>query len=163
MLIGLIGLFLLRVVLAYGLRGVITTMFQSIGFDMFFDFFKWSLTIIAIVFWGFAISDFDNLGKPYFNKAHKSEATDTAEEKSYFHKYHKYKLRPKFIFFMLFTIFLLLSNLANSTYFLELILLVVKIFAPLAVMGCTAYNVYLANRLSKKSAKQLLVKKETST
>lgn len=169
MLITLIGILGLRALLAYRMPQFLTmSVGRLFGFDAFFEFAKWSLTIVAIVFWGFSISDFDNLGKPYFNRAHTNEAEDTAEEKRYFHLYHKHKLRPKFIFFMLFTIFLLLSNLANSSYFLELILLIIKVFAPLAVLGITAYTVYLADRITKKSSHLMLnkvveVKKEVAT
>jgi hypothetical protein len=38
-------------------------------------------------------------------------------------------------------------------------LLLVKVLAPLAVLGITAYTVYLADRLSKKSSHMVLTKK----
>jgi hypothetical protein len=160
MLITLVGILGLRAVLAYQMPQFLTmSTGRLFGFDAFFELAKWSLSIVAIVFWGFSIAEFDSLGKPYFNRAHTHEARETADEKKYFNQYHKHKLRPKFIFFMLFTIFLLLSNLANSSYFLELILLLVKVLAPLAVLGITAYTVYLADRLSKKSSHMVLTKK----
>lgn len=154
-LITLVILIVLRAYLAFQMPQFLTlSVGRIVGFDMLFDTAKWVLTLCAIVFWGISIADFDHLGKPYFNRAHKEEDT---EETKYFNRYHKFQLRSKFIFFMLFTIFLLLCNLVGSTHFIELLLLIVKVFAPLAVMGITAYSVYLANNFSKKSSHQVLV------
>ena len=170
-LIVLVVLIGLRAYLAYQMPQFLTmTVGRMIGFDSVFETSKWALTIVAIVFWGFSIADFDALGKPYFNRSNLSDGKHERNEdndisgvqyeknKDYFQRYHKYKLRPKFIFFMLFTIFLLLCNLSGSSHFMELLLLIVQVFAPIAVFGITAYNVYLANRMSKKSTHLLITK-----
>lgn len=109
---------------------------NSVGIDMTFDILKWGLTLSAVVISGLLIEKFDQIP-------------------DVINVYWKDRFRPVFISFMFFLFYIYLSILANTTYFIDFILLIIKIFAPFAVLILSSYLIVIGDKLSRLSRHQL--------
>lgn len=139
------------------LKAVGNSYYNNLKLDAFLELSTWVFMVMAFVYWIYSVAEFDHLGKPYYNQSHKKE--DDAKQHQYYNRYHKYNLRSTFVSFMFFVMLLLLAGLTKLTYFIELVFFVIKIFAPMALLGLSSYTVYLADRISKKSSHLLLEQK----
>ena len=134
---GLVGIDVFRLlIIQFGKSHLNLFIYNSIGVDIIFDLSKWAMALISVVFSGLLIERYTKLEDPK-------------------HTYDKYHFQEVFISFITFTFITLLMILSNSVYFADMILLVIKLFAPLAVLGITSYNVYLSNSMLKLSRSKL--------
>ena len=137
MLGGLVGIDIIRLlIIRFGKSHLGWFIYNSIGVDILFDLLKWAMALISVVFSGLLIERYTKLEDPK-------------------NTYKKYHFQEVFSSFITFTFITLLMILSNSVYFGDMILLVIKFFAPLAVLGITSYNVYLSNSMLRLSREKL--------
>lgn len=137
MLVGLVGIDISRLlIIQFGKSFLGWFIYYNIGVDILFDLLKWAMALIAVVFSGLLIERYTKLEDPK-------------------NTYKKYHFQEVFISFITFTFITLLMILSNSVYFVDMLLLVIKLFAPLAVLGITSYNVYLSNTMLRLSREKL--------
>jgi hypothetical protein len=137
MLIGLFSVTMGRVGISMYLRTNLEWFVNNaFGIDMLFDFLKWAFTVISIVFSGFLIDDFTKI--PDVGKVYK-----------------KWHFKEIFISFITFVLITLLTVFANTSYFLDLLLTIVKLLGPFAILGVSAYLIFSSNKLMKLSRHEL--------
>lgn len=109
---------------------------NAFGVDAIYVWMRWAFVLISVVFSGLTIERFAQI----------------PDVKNVYSERRFYEI---FLSFIVFALVYLLFQLANSTYMVDLIMLIVRIFAPLTVLGVTAYTVYLADTFLKLSASRL--------
>lgn len=109
---------------------------NAFGIDVVFDLLKWVFTAVSIVFSGLLVNDFINIDdvEKVYNKSHFKEI---------------------FISFITFVLVTLTAVFANTSYFVDLLLLLIKILGPFALMGVSAYLIFSSNKLSLLSRHEL--------
>lgn len=137
MLIGLFSVTMGRVGISMYMRSNLEWFVNNaFGIDMIFDFLKWAFTIISIVFSAFLIDDFIKI--PDVGKVYK-----------------KWHFKEIFISFITFVLITLLTVFANTSYFLDLLLTIIKVLGPFAVIGVSSYLIFSSNKLMKLSRHEL--------
>ena len=137
MLIGLFAVVMGRVGISMYMRNHLEWFVNNaFGIDMVFDFLKWAFTVISIVFSGFLIDDFIKI--PDVGKVYK-----------------KWHFKEIFISFITFVLVTLTTVFANTSYFIDLLLVIIKLLGPFALMGVSAYLVFSSNKLSLMSRHEL--------
>jgi hypothetical protein len=137
MLIGLFAVIMGRVGISMYMRNHLEWFVNNaFGIDMLFDLLKWGFTIVSIVFSAFLIDDFIKI--PDVDKVYK-----------------KWHFKEIFISFITFVLITLTTIFANTSYFIDLLLVLLKLLGPLALMGVSAYLIFASNKLSMMSRHEL--------